>query len=163
MRNPCRKRSYPQGSLRSPWGLARENLAGVHVHKAKALKKTLALLLVRGQVQLDNLEELLLHLAHDIRQEQLAEPLPAIVGQHLKVEDADRRRMPAHAETFHVPDERAGSRQPGLTIDEHKLERVEVSDDAFAPPAAQRARIIDAQVEALPQRHEARIEQLERL
>src|SRR5579864_4532662 len=94
-----------RGSRRSPWGLFDKDLSGVHLSEAETLEEAEGLQLVLGEVELGDLEELLLHLPHDIREEELAEPLPAIVGQHLEVEDADRGSLPAQPEALHVPDE----------------------------------------------------------
>src|SRR5437879_2653829 len=68
--------------------LADEHLPGVHVLEAQALQKALRLLVALLQLQFDDLVELLLHLPHDVRQEELAESLALVVAQHLEIENA---------------------------------------------------------------------------
>src|SRR5207249_4189359 len=47
--------------------------------------------------------------------------------------------------------------------DEAEFQRLDAAEDALAPPAVQVAGVVGAQVEAVAERREARVEQLERL
>src|SRR5262249_7868831 len=114
--------------------------ARVDGRKAEAAAQSQARGIRLVHLHLDQLEELILQVSQQQRQEETSQPAPAQRLGDEHIEHADGRGIPAGAEAFHLPDTGAGHDLVVALVFEKKLRRLDQAVNALAPPAIARPR-----------------------